>query len=306
MPKTSPIKLNLLLVFTALMLLTLACARLDHREQPSPTEAANTAAPAPGSSVGEIEVDGQTRRYRLHVPPATQSGQAVPLVINLHGLNSTAGQQETVSRMSDLADRVGFIVVYPEGLGSSQKWSFGGGAEGRADVAFIRELIRRLQSQFSLDPRRIYATGISNGAEMSYRLACDLADTIAAVGLVSGGYPPLECQPSRPVPVVVFHGTADNVLAYEGHPPLMLPVREWTVAWAARNGCAPTPKITFQQGDVSGETWDNCRENATVTLYTITGKGHSWPGSNMPARITTQDINATQVIWDFFVAHPLP
>lgn len=306
LPKTSPIKLNLLLIITTLALLPLACARLDHREQLPPAEAHNAAAPAPGSSLGEIEVGGQTRRYRLHVPADIQAGRAMPLVINLHGLNSNAEQQETVSRMSDMADQVGFVVVYPEGLGSSQKWSFGGGPEGQADVAFIRELIRRLQSQFSLDPHRIYATGISNGAEMSYCLACDLSDTIAAVGLVSGGYPPLECQPSRPVPVVVFHGTADNVLAYEGHPPLMLPVREWAVGWAARNGCAPTPQITFQKGDVSGETWDNCRENATVTLYTITGKGHSWPGSTMPARITTQDINATQVIWEFFKDHPLP
>ncbi len=83
-------------------------------------------------------------------------------MINLHGLNFNAGQQETVSRMSDLADRVGFIVVYPEGLGSSQKWNFGGRPEGQTDVEFIRELTRRLQSQLSLDPHRIYATGISN------------------------------------------------------------------------------------------------------------------------------------------------
>ncbi|NJN92924.1 MAG: hypothetical protein HC875_01950 [Anaerolineales bacterium] len=304
-------KLNLVMVMIGLVLLTLACARLDRREPaaaetpPTPAEVHNVA-PASGSSVGEIEVGGQTRRYRLHVPPDTQSGQAVPLVINLHGLNSNAEQQETVSRMSNLADRAGFIVVYPEGLGSSQNWKFGDGPEGQADVNFIRELIRRLQSQFNLDSRRIYATGISNGAEMSYRLACDLSDTIAAVGLVSGGYPRFACEPVRPVPVVVFHGTADNVLAYEGHPPLMLPVREWAIGWAARNGCAATPQITFQQGEVNGETWGTCREGATVTLYTITGKGHSWPGSQMPARITTQDINATQVIWEFFAAHPLP
>jgi len=157
-----------------------------------------------------------------------------------------------------------------------------------------------------LKPQRS-VTGISNGAEMSYRLMCSFADTAAAFALVSGGYPPFpECQPARPVPVVIFHGTADQLLPYEGHPPLMLPVRQWVERWAGRNGCATTPKLILQRGDVTGEAWQECQAGADVVLYTIDGKGHSWPGSRMPARITTRDIDATDAIWDFFVAHPRP
>ncbi|MEW5720312.1 MAG: hypothetical protein AB1817_16935 [Chloroflexota bacterium] len=79
---------------------------------------------------------------------------------------------------------------------------------------------------------------------------------------------------------------------------------EAAASWAARNGCAAKSQVTFQKGEVTGETWGGCRDNADVTLYTISGKGHSWPGSNMPVSITTQDIRATDVIWDFFAAHP--
>jgi polyhydroxybutyrate depolymerase len=254
-----------------------------------------------------IAVDGQIRNYHLHVPPTYQAGSALPLVLNFHGYNSNAIQEERVSRMSIKADEVGFIVAYPEGLGEPQSWKFGSLSEGKADVAFARALIDHLAGHYTIDANRIYATGISNGAEMSYRLACDLADKLAAVGLVSGGYPPFrDCQPAHPVPVVVFHGTADNVLAYDGQPPLLLPVRDWAAGWAERNGCNSTPVVSLQQGDVTGETWGECRDQAEVVLYTIAGKGHSWPGSNMPAQITTQDIDATDVIWEFFVTHPYP
>jgi polyhydroxybutyrate depolymerase len=258
-----------------------------------------------GTRVEELTSGGQARRYRLHVSTKYKAGTRTPLILNLHGYNSFGEQEEIISQMSVKADVAGFIVVYPEGLGNPQSWKFGDRAEGAADVAFIADLIRRLQSQYTIDANRIYATGISNGAEMSYRLACDMAETIAAFGFVSGGYPPFkDCNPPRAVPVVLFHGTKDQLLAYEGHPPLMLPVREWAANWAARNGCEAKPKVTYQKGEATGETWGNCRENSDVTLYTIEGKGHSWPGSTMPAFITTKDVNATDVMWEFFAAHP--
>jgi polyhydroxybutyrate depolymerase len=171
----------------------------------------------------------------------------------------------------------------------------------------MRQLIVHLQGRFNIDPARIYATGISNGAQMSNRLGCDLAEVIAAIAPVSGGYPPAqECNPFRPVPVVAFHGTADRLIPYEGQGRLLLPARQWAADWAQRNGCDSTPTVTFTHGEVKGETWGGCRENALVTLYTIEGRGHSWPGSDMPAEITTQDIDATQTIWEFFQAHPMP
>jgi polyhydroxybutyrate depolymerase len=286
-----------------IMLGLAACALT--RETPVPP--AGRAAAIAGTSVGTLTSSGEERHYRLHVPPNAGTGQALPLVINLHGYNSNAEQQELVSQMSAKADAAGFVAVYPEGLGDPQSWHFGTRAEAEADVQFMRDLVQTLEKQLAIDPRRIYVTGISNGAEMSYRLMCVFADTAAAFALVSGGYPPFpECQPARPVPVVVFHGTDDQLLPYEGHPPLLLPVRQWAEQWAARNGCAASPNVTLQRGDVTGEAWPNCHDEADVVLYTINGKGHSWPGSNMPARITTRDISATDVIWDFFVAHPRP
>ena len=296
---------------SVLSLLGSACSRVE-RHEPIPASP-QTSAPtvnaakrvAPGNYVEEITSSNQVRRYRLHVPTNYASGGPLPLVISLHGYNSNAEQQESVSQMSAKAEAVGFIAVYPEGLGNPQSWRFGSSAEGAVDVGFIRDLIQHLQRQWSISPNRIYVTGISNGAEMGYRLACDLSDTIAAVGLVAGGYPPFkDCQPTHPVPAVAFHGTADNLMPYEGRPPVFLPVQEWATSWAARNGCDKTPRVTYQKGEVTGETWSNCHDGADVVLYTITGKGHSWPGSNMPAQITTQDVVATDAIWQFFATHP--
>lgn len=140
----------------------------------------------------------------------------MPLVNNLHGFTPNAAEQERLSGMSAKADEVGFIVVYPEALGNSQAWHVGPGAQGAADVEFIRDLIRHLKSQWSIDPGRIYATGISNGGGMVHRLACDLSDVIAAIAPVSGAYLfSKSCQPTWPVPVVAFHGTADQIVPYE-------------------------------------------------------------------------------------------
>ena len=292
------ITISMLLVIMAALA---ACGRV--RDQPA--QAGNGTPVVSGTSLGTLTSSGEQRRYRLHIPPNAATGLPLPLVINLHGYNSNAEQQESVSQMSAKADAAGFVVVYPEGLGDPQSWHFGTGAEGAADVQFMRDLVESLEHQLAIDPQRIYVTGISNGAAMSYRLICSFADTAAAFALVSGGYPPFpECQPARPIPVVVFHGTADQLLPYEGHPPLMLPVHQWVEQWAGRNGCAATPNVILQRGDVTGEAWQECSAGADVLLYTINGKGHSWPGSRMPARITTRDINATDVIWDFFVAHP--
>jgi polyhydroxybutyrate depolymerase len=199
--------------------------------------------------------------------------------------------------------------VHPEGLGTPQTWHFGVATEAQADLMFFRDLISYLEGQWSIDPKRIYVTGMSNGAQMMNHLGCELSDIIAAIGPVSGGYPSLHsCNPVRPMPVVAFHGTADNLIPYEGQGQILLPARERAAGWASHNGCDHTPMVTFQKGQVTGETWGNCRDGADVILYTIVGGGHSWPGSDMLPQlgITTKDINATDVIWDFFAAHPMP
>ena len=309
------------ILIPVMTLVSVACILVDRgnqvEEKPSPTTnqvletqslpTQDLVMDMHGDHIVEISIDGQNRQFRLHVPPTYHSNQPVPLVLNFHGYNSNAAQQENVSQMSAKADQAGFVVAYPEGLGDPQTWHVGPREERNADLEFIQELVSNLQGQLSIDPARIYATGISNGAQMANLLGCELSEIFAAIAPVSEGYPPTqECNSSRPVPVVAFHGTSDRLIPFEGQGRLLLPAHDWAAAWAARNGCDPVPYVSFQNGDVTGETWGNCHEDAEVTFYTIQGGGHSWPGSDMPTEITTQDIDATDVIWDFFSAHPMP
>ena len=292
--------------FIAAGMLVGGCTLPNSRGGSAPVQPANVSL-ASGESIRQISTGGQVREFRLHVPPSYHPGQPMPLILNLHGFDSNAAQEEILSGMSIKADAAGFIAAYPEGLGKPQAWHFGSLAEAQADVQFIRDLVGALENAGSIDPKRIYVTGISNGAEMSYRLACDAADVFAAFAPVSGAYQKYgDCHPGRPVPAVAFHSTDDKLLPYTGIPPLFLPVRDWAAEWAARNGCGATPAVTYQKGDVTGETWSGCDQGADVALYTIAGKGHSWPGSTMPAAITTRDIDATDAMWDFFAAHPMP
>jgi len=280
---------------------------LDRLRQRLQGTAVTQTALAAGTEVHVVAVGGQVRRYLLHVPPSLPAGPA-PLVLAFHGLNSNAAQQEALSGLSAAADAAGFVVAYPEGLGRPERWYIGPREDGAADIAFARALVADVSGIHAIDPRRVYATGISNGAQMSYRLACVAPDLVAAIAPVAGGYFAYgDCKTARPVPVVAFHGTADRLLPYGGHPPLMLPVHDWAMSWAARNGCASGPVVVYAKAEVKAEQWSTCRYGADVVLYIIDGKGHSWPGSTlMPALITSRTISATGIMWDFFAAHPMP
>jgi polyhydroxybutyrate depolymerase len=264
--------------------------------------------PRAGSSEGQITSGGVTRHYILHLPAGYQAGKLTPLILNFHGYNSNSQQQENLTDMSAKADREGFIVVYPDGLNST--WFDGPGADGERDLQFVRDLISHLESQYTIDPKRIYATGISNGGGMTNRLACDLAEVIAAIAPDSGAYNFWQvCSPSRPMPVLAFHGLDDNIVPYAGGTPLAMepPIPDWAAAWASRDGCSATPVTTTPVDTVTVQTWTGCMENAGVILYTLAHHGHSWPGSPvMPKAITSQAINATDLMWDFFKAHPMP
>ena len=182
------------------------------------------------------------------------------------------------------------------------------------DVTFISDLIDKLENEYSIDPTRIYVNGLSNGGGMSFVLSCELSDRIAAIGMVSGAYllPWDECRPSRKVPMIVFHGTVDPIVPYLGGPSKAFdlpfpPIPEWIDTLAQHNGCMGAPVEVPATGDVSVTQFVN--RDADVIFYTITGGGHAWPGGDpMPKSIvgyTTQDIDATHAMWDFFQQHPL-
>ncbi len=261
-----------------------------------------------GTTEGQITSDGVVRRYLLHVPPTYDASVPSALVLNFHGYDETPQQQENLSGMSVKADEADFIVAYPEGL--NKGWSDGPGPAGLGDLEFVRDLIGTLESQYNIDTKRIYATGMSNGGGMANRVGCSMADLIAAIAPDAGAYNFWQdCNPSRPMPVLAFHGLDDQLAPYAGggFDAMEPPVEAWAAAWAKRDGCKGEPVVSQPADTVTVRTWSECEGNAEVVLYTLDGEGHSWPGSpTMPAAITSQAVNANDVMWEFFQQHQMP
>ena len=264
---------------------------------------------------GEIMSSGVRRKYLLYVPPSYDPATPTPLVITIHGFAQWPANQRDVSQWNPLADEYGFIVVYPSGTGFPKRWGTHGITDPlnppREDVTFISDLIDKLESEYNIDPTRIYANGLSNGGGMSYLLACQLSERIAAIGTVAGAhlYPLDACRPTYTVPMIAFHGTADQIVPYNGgrSGPFDTPfpvIPDWVAQYAAQNGCATTPDALPAQGEVTGVRYGQCDENSEVLFYTIHGGGHAWPGGGaLPKAIvghTTRDIDATRVMWAFF------
>lgn len=284
----------------------------------------------PGDHTWTIQHSGRTRTYKVHVPVGYVATKPTPAVIAFHGFGSDALEQEGLSRMSQVANEKGFIAIYPFGLNyaealrtadagpnlhDSRGWN-AGGCCGPAqlynvnDVDFVEALFADLDTRVCIDTRRTYATGLSNGAFFSYRLACDRAERFAAIAPVAGMENNVSCAPSRPVPVMHFHGTADATIPFDGgtipfgRPYSSAPA---TVArWAGYNGCGGPLQETYQRGDSTCLTHTGC--GATATLCTIQGGGHTWPGGLIPPEYgyTTMDLDATREMWRFFEANPRP
>jgi polyhydroxybutyrate depolymerase len=267
-------------------------------------------------SNGSIVSSGETRNYVLHVPARYDRTKPVPLVISLHGAGHWGAAQREVSRWDAVADREGFIVVYPSGAmdHGPGHWRMGDGA-GR-DVTFISDLIDKLSAEYNIDPARIYANGLSNGGGMSFVLSCTLSNRIAAVGMVAAAQllPWSWCTDTRPVPMITFHGTADPVVPYTGGKTWVAPqafphVPMWTANWARRNRCAPEYVDSAVAANVTRRSYEGCANNASVVLYTIRGGGHDWPGGGpLPDWLcgpASRGVDATREMWAFFRAHRL-
>lgn len=269
--------------------------------------------------IGSIQSGGLTRDYRLYVPAAYTGSSPVPLVLNLHGYSSNALEQEFYSNFHPIADTANFLIVHPDGTLDNQGnrfWNAFGTGALVDDVGFLSDLIDTLKATYNIDPNRIYCTGMSNGGFMSYSLACELGDRIAAIASVTGSMvtPILNaCNPQRPVPVMEIHGTADNTVPYNGSPAQgFVSIPTLVAAWVAKNHCSPTPVIT-PVPDIN--TTDGCTaehylysggdNGSTVEHYKIIGGGHTWPGSFFIIGITNQDFSASQEIWRFFSQYRL-
>ncbi len=269
-------------------------------------------------SNGSLISSGQEREYLLYVPRSLDRTTPAPLVISLHGGAMWPAAQKETSQWNELARRHGFIVVYPsaEVGGGPRAWNVNHGAGLATDIRFISELIDTLSATYNIDPVRIYANGLSNGGGMSFVLSCTLSDRIAAVGTVVAAQtlPFSWCRDSTPVPMIAFYGAADPVVPYHGGRTWVAPMpfpraTTWTADWARRNRCGTTPVDSVVAPDVTRREYMDCADDAAVVLYTVRGGGHTWPGGKgMPDWIlgrTTQSIDATSLMWEFFAAHPL-
>jgi polyhydroxybutyrate depolymerase len=274
---------------------------------------------ASGDRTLTLTSGGYARDSLLHVPPSYDPSTGTMLVLNFHGFSSNAPEQVSLTAMNPVADAKGFLVAYPDGLGSG--WNGGDCCTELQpgtvdDVQFTKDLLALIESQYCIAPDRIYATGFSNGGFLSHRLACAMADTFAAVAPVSGvlGIPPVDCQPSRPIPVLHIHGTADPVVPYDGGPALKLlpPIVFRSVAdtltfWRGANGCLGASSVTYQKGDATCVQWADCQDGVDVNLCTLSGDGHQWPGSSLVVPglgNASTSLDGTSFIVDWMLAHP--
>jgi polyhydroxybutyrate depolymerase len=260
-----------------------------------------------------IMAGGLTRTFAVHVPASYDPARGTPLILNFHGYTSNSSQEALLSKMNAKSDAAGYIVVYPQGTGSSPGWNAGACCGEAAtmhvdDVGFVNAILDTLEAELCVDPHRVFSTGMSNGGFLSHRLACELPGRIAAVAPVAGVMAMPTCTPSRPISVMHFHGTADNVVPYGGNANSGFPSVADTIAgWVTRDQCTDAPAVSFEKGDSKCEAHTHCAGGAEVILCTVDGGGHTWPGGfPIPTGKTTTDLDASDAMWEFFQRHPLP
>lgn len=302
--------------FTALLAMTLSADPLS-----------------PGLHERSLTVDETDREYLVYVPKVDEPPErGLPLVLAFHGGGSRAAVMVVFSELNDTADKHGFVVVYPNGTGRVERArTFNGGnccgyAERRDvdDVKFTAAVLDDVANVVAVDAKRVYATGMSNGAIMCYRLADEMAGRIAAIAPVAGPMGKETCSPSRPVAVCHFHGTEDEFAAYDGGPGKrslsrtnFYSVDHTIKQWIRANGCVEDPRSTELPNKIDDGTKviryeyapTNDKRGAEVVHYKIEGGGHTWPGHPTRFRFlgkTTGNIDANEAMWEFFQRHRLP
>lgn len=326
-------KVLILLILSVILLISFVGITRRFVPPPIPTPPPPTGSQIqPGDYRDSIVVDGRTRTYLLHVPNGYTytSSNPYPFIAVFHG---GGGSGEKIAGQTDFtakADREGFIAVFPDGI--EHNWNDGRDTtdaykQGADDIKFVRTLIEHLNTKLSIDQNRIYATGVSNGGIFAQRLGCEMADVFAAIGPVVGPIATKlvpRCNPSRSISVVGIQGTADPAIPINGGEQggfgglgdggFVESADATMRLWAEKNGCSNTPTISELPQKVNDGTnvkkysYTPCRNGTEIYYYIVEGMGHGWPPKRPQApRLagpTSQNINATDVIWEFFKTHP--
>ncbi len=287
-----------------------------------------------GTTIQYMKAGGDSGGYIRQLPSSYTGRTPMPVVVDLHGYAVSAADMLNVTQLGTLGNRDGFIVITPQVARHVPYWQTGYKSK---DLAFLRGVLTNVASSLCVDQNRVFVTGYSNGAIMASVLACVDAAQVAAIAPVAGIANPAHCNPSRPVPVVAFHGTSDPLVSYTGglSPAaykLPLPpgtkgtisqllgsnvpqstkgpsIPKTTSAWATRDACASASTTRVVAKKVTLISY-SCPNGNAVELYRIRGGGHTWPGSVLDSKSTslgstTMAINADKIIWNFFSAHPL-
>jgi len=291
----------------------------------------------------EIDVDGLDRTALVHVPEGVAPGERLPLILAFHGSALNGRTMEEITGFSDLADREGFVVVYPNGSGPSGVLSWNAGSccsfaleRNIDDLAFVDALLDTLIERYPVDTTRIYATGFSNGGMLTYALAIETPERFAAIAVVSGAMFASQGPADEPLPVLIIHGTDDAVIPYvggwgalrtlSGKTEPALPAAEAAAFWIAKNGCKDVAISTTSERNAQIRRYSGCRDDTDVVFITLLEGPHGWPviADNPDTFLLSEDavsifsgmtdgeipwdlfeigLDATQTIWEFFEAH---
>ncbi|GAA2374301.1 hypothetical protein Cme02nite_03380 [Catellatospora methionotrophica] len=297
---------------------------------PSGTVPACVRTTTPGERTVPVTFNGTTHQVTVYVPTGAAPGTRLPLVLNLHGTSGTGTGQLRYSEMKAAADTGRYLVAAPDGAfvnGSGYAWNVPGVGDpppGRDDVGFLAQVIATMTgSALCADSTRVYLTGYSGGGRMTSAFACARPDLVAAIAPVAGlraGRPdpantsrpdPLSCRPTRPVPVIAFHGQQDNTNPYPGGGSELwqYSVPAAQQRWAAIDACPAAPVTTTVAAHVTRIAYNGCRDGADVHLYAISDGGHTWPGTTQASPgngNTTREISANTLMWQFFQRYRLP
>jgi polyhydroxybutyrate depolymerase len=272
---------------------------------PSATPTRTETPLAAGLSIRKLTVGALDRSYYLYVPRGFDAAKPIPVVMVFHHHKGEGASMVNVTEFDKLAESDLFLAVYPNGSGPSDALSWNaGGCCGYArennidDYEFVRRILADLERWAEIDPDRIYATGLSNGGILAYRLACGMSETFAAIAPVAATLFYDGCRPSRPVSVIHFHGSADDTVPFAGRntdDSYWPPVEKGIAAWAGFDRCEQTPQ-TERSGIVTRTFYTHCADGTSVELFLLKDLGHQWP--------TEIVWSTSRTIWDFFNAHP--